>query len=379
MSQVVGTTSSVKVFVSSLIGGYEAFRGSVVDAATMLGHTVLRAEDLGATPSSPQQACLSLVRESDVVVLLLGERYGTVQPSGLSATHEEYREARERKPVLVFVEDVATRDDPQARFLEEVQEWATGHFRASFQDPASLQAAVVRGLHDLELAISHGAFDEAECLGRARSILPRDARGLGSGPELVVATAAGPHQQVVRPAELGDQRLAAELQQEALFGAHPVLDRTAGTREHVQGSQLLLQQDHGEVMLDQAGSVRVSTTLRYSSGRRGAEITSIIQEDVQQFIGGALRYSGWVLDRVDPVRRLTDVVVLVYLGGAGWMPWRTRSEHNTSPSTATMGMGGDVPSVVALTPPRRHRQALSHDADRMAEDLTVLLARDRRQ
>ena len=83
----------MKVFVSSLIGGYESYRDAVVEAAEMLGHTVLRAEDLGATPASPQQACLGLVRDSDVVVLLIGEHYGAVQPSGLSATHEEYREA----------------------------------------------------------------------------------------------------------------------------------------------------------------------------------------------------------------------------------------------------------------------------------------------
>src|SRR3954453_17349737 len=117
----------MKVFVSSLISGYESFRNAVVEAAEMLGHRVLRAEDLGATSASPQQACLRLVRESDVVVLLIGERYGAVQHSGMSATHEEYREARERKPVLVFVEDLATRDERQAAFLVEVQDWATGH------------------------------------------------------------------------------------------------------------------------------------------------------------------------------------------------------------------------------------------------------------
>ncbi len=53
------------------------------------------------------------------------------------------------------------------------------------------------------------------------------------------------------------------------------------------------------------------------------EIPAIIQDDVQRFVGAALLYAGWVLDRVDAVRRLTDVVVLVRLGGAGWMPWRT--------------------------------------------------------
>jgi hypothetical protein len=367
----------MRVFVSSLIGGYEAYRDAVIRAAEMLGHTVLRAEDLGATSASPQQACLGLVRDSDVVVLLIGERYGAVQQSGMSATHEEYREARERKPVLVFVEDSAIRDERQEAFLSEVQNWATGHFRSEFNDPISLEKAVVQRLHEHELAVSHSPFDETECLERARLLLPSDARSFGTGPGLVVAIAAGPHQQVIRPVELSDPALAADLQREALFGPNPVLDRTEGTAESVRGAQLTLRQDHGEVTLDQAGSLRISTGMGTTGGRRGMEMPAIIQEDVQSFVGSAVRYAGWVFDRIDPIRRLTDVVILVHLAGGGWMPWRTRSEHEASPTSGSMGVRGDASSTVQLTPARRHRQALTHDADRIAEDLTVLLARDR--
>ncbi len=238
---------------------------------------------------------------------------------------------------------------------------------------------MVQRLHELELAVSHGSFDQAECLDRARSLLPSTARGIGAGPELLVAIAAGPDQQVIRPVELSDASLAADLQREALFGPNPVLDRSEGTTESVRGAQLTLRQDHGEVMLDQAGSLRISTVRRSSGARQRTEIPAIIHEDVQRFIGSAVRYAGWILDRVDPIRRLTDVVILVQLAGAGWMPWRTRAEHETNPSSGSMGMGGDAASTVELTPPRRHRQALTHDADRIAEDLTTLLARDRQR
>jgi hypothetical protein len=119
--------------------------------------------------------------------------------------------------------------------------------------------------------------------------------------------------------------------------------------------------------------------LRSRAGSQGTEIPAIIHEDVQRFVSSALRYAGWALDRVDPIRRLTDVVVLGHLGGAGWMPWRTRSEHERSPSSGSMGIRGEGASTVELTPPCRHRQALTHDADRIAEDLTILLARDRQR
>ena len=92
----------MRVFISSVITGYEHFRDAVAAAVVSLGHEVIRAEDFGASPDTPQQACLGGVRDADVVVLLVGARYGAVQPSGRSATDEEYREARESKEVLVF-------------------------------------------------------------------------------------------------------------------------------------------------------------------------------------------------------------------------------------------------------------------------------------
>ncbi len=75
---------------------------------------MIRSEDFGASPLSPQQACLAGVRESDMVILLLGARYGQKQESGLSPTHEEYREARDRqRPILVFVQGDVEREPDQ--------------------------------------------------------------------------------------------------------------------------------------------------------------------------------------------------------------------------------------------------------------------------
>jgi hypothetical protein len=88
----------------------------------------------------------------------------------------------------------------------------------------------------------------------------------------------------------------------------------------------------------------------------------------------AIQFSGWLLDRIDPLHRLTDVVPVVQLAGTGYTPWRTRAEHAASPTS--MQMRGNTEAVVAtLTPSRRHRQALAHDATRITEDLITLLRR----
>jgi len=86
-----------------LISGMEAERGAVKRAVERLGHAPIMAEDFGARSSSPQVACLGGVRESDLVILVLGSRYGVPQAGGVSATHEEILEARNRKPILVFL------------------------------------------------------------------------------------------------------------------------------------------------------------------------------------------------------------------------------------------------------------------------------------
>ena len=94
---------SMQVFISSVVSGMQEFREAAATGARTLGHEVKRSEDFPASPATPQQACLAGVRWADVVILLLGSRYGQVQPSGLSATHEEYEEAKERHPVLCLL------------------------------------------------------------------------------------------------------------------------------------------------------------------------------------------------------------------------------------------------------------------------------------
>ena len=183
----------MKVFISSLIGGYEHYRAAYTrEAIETSGHVKngVRAEDFPASAGTPQRACLRPVRESDIVVLLVGGRYGASQPSNLSATHEEYREAKKRKPVLAFVESGVAREPAQQSFLEEVQAWATGYYRGAYTSDEELKTAVLRALHDHELATSAGPVDEADLVRRATALLP-SRQGIDGRERLVVAIARG--------------------------------------------------------------------------------------------------------------------------------------------------------------------------------------------
>ena len=165
----------MKVFISSVIAGMEEHRAAAREAAESLGYTVIAAEDFGASPSSPQQVCLAGVRDADVVVLLLGARYGTPQSSGLSPTHEEYREARGTKPVLVFVQTGVTPEPGEEKFVEEVGGWEGGHTVSPSTRLTSLRAAVTGALHRWELSQQAGPVNEEE-------LRPARRRCCRSGP-----------------------------------------------------------------------------------------------------------------------------------------------------------------------------------------------------
>jgi hypothetical protein len=166
------------------------------------------------------------------------------------------------------------------------------------------------------------------------------------------------------------------MQREALFGECAVIDASEGTTVDIRGDALVIEQRTAFVSIDQTGSVCVAQPASRERDNRWTELSALLEEDIVDALGCALRYTGWILDRVDSLHRLTDVVVIAHLGGAGYVPWRTRAEHAQSPNAGRMGLGNDD-ATVALTPVRRHRQALVHDADRIAEDLAALLRRER--
>ncbi|MGH3699659.1 MAG: DUF4062 domain-containing protein [Pseudonocardiaceae bacterium] len=363
----------MKIFISSVTQGFEACRHAAAAAVETLGHQAIRAEDFGASPDSPQQACLAGVRNADMMILILGSRYGHVQASGLSPTHEEYREARDTRPVLVFIQQDVDPEPQQAEFIREVRGWEQGHFTAEFEDTGGFRDKVIRALHDYVLANEAAPLDEAELASRARALASRE-RSTGR-PDLIVAIAGGPLRTVLRPAELESEDLRRFLLAEALTGADALLTPSLGTNTTISGDALRLIQNQGSglVALDEAANLLVvQPALENNNSRSG--ITSLIEDAITERITHAIRFCARVLDHVDPAQRISHIAPVTTLRGAEYLPWRTRAEHERSPNQATMGFGS-AEHVVVLSPPVRRRAALLHDTQRMAEDFTVRLRR----
>lgn len=232
----------MKVFISSLITGLDALRSAAREAVLQLGHEPVMAEDFGAQPHTPQVTCLSGVRGSGLMILVLGAGYGAKQASGLSATHEEYREAQDRCPVIAFVEQGVSRDTDQAAFVREVQSWESGLHRDGFMGADQLRQLITRRLHEWELANAAGPVNESELLSQALSLLPEEDRGhYRSNRSLVLAIAAGPSRAILRPSELEKPSFQDELQKLALFGEDRIFTRQRPPRQILRNTPSFLR------------------------------------------------------------------------------------------------------------------------------------------
>ncbi|MCC4618082.1 DUF4062 domain-containing protein [Xanthomonas campestris pv. asclepiadis] len=370
----------MKIFISSLITGMEAERAAVKQAIELLGHQAIMAEDFGARASSPQVACLNGVREADLVILVLGPRYGAKQAGGVSATHEEVYEARNRKPLLMFVQSGMEAEPDQADLIREIGNWQGGQLWDGFVSADELGQKATRAIHQFQLTQAVAPLDPTGLRDRALTLFPRIERGYQqSGTVLQLAVAAGPDTTVLRPAEMEAQPLLDAMQQHALFGAPAVFDRSLGMKAGLNGEALVLVQeaqrsDGASIRLWPNGDVLIS--LPVPPPERGMGLSVVVEEDIAGKLEAAISYAAWLLAHIDPTERLSHVVPAVRLLGEHAGAWRTRAEHEASPNSMQVSYReGEHQAPVLLSPAHRVRQSLSMDAQRIGEDLVVLLRR----
>jgi tetratricopeptide (TPR) repeat protein len=95
------------VFLCSTFDDLEQEREAVLDAILRVQQRHNAMEFFGAQPGRPLEVCLEEVRKSDLLVVIVGEKYGSLPPGmGISFSQAEYEEgARLDKPCLVYLRD----------------------------------------------------------------------------------------------------------------------------------------------------------------------------------------------------------------------------------------------------------------------------------
>ena len=136
-----------RVFVSSVMAGYEHYRAAAIEAIEEVGATPVAFERFGGRDSDPEAAYLAEVSSSSIYVGLLGSRYGKPLPSRFSATHAEYNHAeREGVRLSVWAEEGVEREGPQQSFFEAVRVFDV---MGAYSSPEDLKAGLARRLREI--------------------------------------------------------------------------------------------------------------------------------------------------------------------------------------------------------------------------------------
>lgn len=116
------------VFVCATYADLSEERGAVLDAIQRLQLQYDSMEFFGARPEQPIDTCLGEVRKSNIVVVIVGQKYGSIVPNdSISFSEAEYNEARRLGlPCLVYLrhEDLsATTPGKEEPNWQELERW----------------------------------------------------------------------------------------------------------------------------------------------------------------------------------------------------------------------------------------------------------------
>jgi hypothetical protein len=169
--------SSHTVFVCSTYLDLIKEREAVLDGIRKLQLRHNSMEFFGARPAKPLEVCLSELRGSELVIVIIGQLYGSIEDTvGLSFSEAEYQEAfRLGKRCLVYFRDAEVlvppahveQDVKKQELLSRFKETLVGrHTVAKFRDPHDLAVQVTA---DLGREIREPAGKTASRADRARS------------------------------------------------------------------------------------------------------------------------------------------------------------------------------------------------------------------
>ncbi len=166
----------MKIFVSSVVVGYEDYREVASETIEAAGHTPVLVEAQPVSGLPPKEECLLEIQRSDAVVFLLGGRYGTPQASGKSPVHEEWEHALDLgKTILVFRERDSEVEPRQQALLEEVKPWVTGKRWGTFGNSTELAIEIVAALKQLEHSAEQAKRLPPACLDLIMQLRVRSA------------------------------------------------------------------------------------------------------------------------------------------------------------------------------------------------------------
>lgn len=377
-----------RVFVSSIMQGFEPFREAARDGVKASGCEPLLAEDWPSQGDSSRTACLDLVASSDALVLIIGERGGWTAPSGKLVVEEEWDEARRRKlPVRVFVQEGVERDGEAARLAATASDYITGLFRRTFTDPGSLAAEVERALHDIEPLSTNAMTASTDDL-RTLALAIGDAGSQNDAGDKTLRFVLAPERagEVIDPRTLDEAGFHHAVMTAAQSPAHRIVSYGQPVVPRVRGTGLVLEASAPQsnwrearaprIEVHEHGLILVDTPLETPdlSGIGGIPSHVLDEERVEAALVTSFRFAGAVYNLVDEYRRYERLRVDVALSGVqGAMLERDPQPRSSYTIPNAWMMGGDTAPITPLQAPRVViRRDLEAPADEVSRLITYL-------
>jgi len=263
-------------------------RSAVLDALRQLQVDHESMEFFGARVETPLEVCLQQVRASDIIIVIIGHRYGTVVPDlGISFAEAEYNEAiRFKKPCLVYLRDDSApilpsqyEHDPAS--MPKLDAFKTAlsnrHTVATFTDAAHLAVRIAADLSRTLQGLERSATqidpepDSNALLSKAVSMW-KDALASGAHADLLFSA-------VQRAITISSDRSNPRFRVALSFAA--------GDHRPVRRFAQLLERFGVVVTLDEGGS-RLG-----ASPRHAGDVATEPQECVALFVSRAFLESEW--------------------------------------------------------------------------------------
>lgn len=131
----VSNDKKYQVFVSSTYTDLQDARQEMMLALLSMGMIPVGMELYPTEDNNQWPMIQKMINECDYYVVLLGGRYGTLSPMGLSYTHREYiYAATKKKPIIAFVHDHPEMLDPPMREASREGDVRFRDFRKLLQD-----------------------------------------------------------------------------------------------------------------------------------------------------------------------------------------------------------------------------------------------------
>ncbi|QXD15802.1 DUF4062 domain-containing protein [Rhodocaloribacter litoris] len=380
-----------KVFVSSVMEGFEPFRKAARTGIEAAGSEPMMAEDWPSLGNSPRTACLDLVASSDALILIIGERGGWTAPSGLLVVEEEWQEAQQRKlPVRVFVQEGVTRDAEAERLVAKVSDYVAGYFRRTFTDPDSLAAEVQQAVKSIEPLPAHAMTPDADALRSfARAVADSQAGWAADEKTLRFVLAPERAGEVIDPRRLDDPAFHHAVMTAAQHPNHRLIDYGQPVVPRVQGTALVLermapQQNWREarparIEVHEHGLILIDAPLETKSDLSGTGTipSHILNEDrLEGVLTAVFQFAGTIYAQEDPYLRFERLQVDIALAGVHGAVLERNPQPRSSytiPDAWMQGMHGPAEPLTPLPAPRVvNRRDLEHPDDEVSRLMAYL-------